>query len=216
MAWNQWKQWWQSALIACENCKGDIRPLKIKPPVKDKDIEKVEKKLGIKIPDSFGRILLEFSSGINFSWFLPDDFNLPQEFDEIFSGGCSWDIVDLIDLEKNRQGWIKECFPDPNDDYDNVWHDKLAFLHVPNGDMIGIDLNKSDGPVVYMSHEDSEGHGNILGRNFIDFIDRWSRLGCPGPEDWQMMPFIADQKSCLDPNSNNAKRWRNIFGLRID
>jgi hypothetical protein len=40
-------------------------------------------------------------------------------------------------------------------------------------------------PVVFLSHDGGEGHGDWLGRDFEDYVDRLGRLGCIGAEDWQ-------------------------------
>ena len=69
--------------------------------------------------------------------------------------------------------------------------------------------------MVYLSHDDGEGHGFRLGDNFADFIDRWTLLGCPGAEDWQMLPFIHSSTSGIDPWCENARRWRQCSGLEI-
>ncbi len=68
--------------------------------------------------------------------------------------------------------------------YNVVWHGKLAFHDVPSGDQLAFDLNEPSNPVVYLSHDDGEGHGYRLGNDFIDFVERWSMVGCTGPEDW--------------------------------
>lgn len=54
--------------------------------------------------------------------------------------------------------WEEECFNNEDDEYDAVWHHKLGFMHVPNGDMIAFDVKKSETnpPVVYLSHDDGE------------------------------------------------------------
>lgn len=50
------------------------------------------------------------------------------------------------------------------DDYDKVWYRKLPFLEVGKGDFVAIDIGSDDAePVVYLSHDDGEGHGYILG-----------------------------------------------------
>ncbi|MBV9851382.1 MAG: hypothetical protein JO250_17065 [Armatimonadetes bacterium] len=72
-----------------------------------------------------------------------------------------------------------------------------------------------DAPVVYLSHDGGEGHGCRLGDNFRDFTERHSLLGCPGNEWWQMMPFLNDAGSGLDPDGRNARQWRQWFGLGL-
>ena len=101
------------------------------------------------------------------------------------------------------------------DSYDAVWHDVLGFHEVANGDLLAFDLTIPSHPVVYLSHDDGDGHGYQLGANFADFIDRLTRLGCIGSEDWQMMPFLASPTSLLGPDCENARLWRDIFGLKF-
>lgn len=107
-----------------------------------------------------------------------------------------------------------EVFPDVNNEYDSVWHNKLGLMEVGNGDYIAFDLSvPNDPPVVYLSHDDGEGHGYILGKNFIDFMNRWTRIGCVGCEDWQLLPFIEGAESGILPDCENAIKWREYLGV---
>jgi hypothetical protein len=104
-----------------------------------------------------------------------------------------------------RRDWVEQCFPDPGAAYDAVWHDKLAVIAVGNGDYIGIDLaDARHGEVVYLSHDYGEGHGYVLGADFTDFLRRWTPLGCPGPEDWQWLPFTSGKTSMLKSDGGLA------------
>jgi hypothetical protein len=95
-----------------------------------------------------------------------------------------------------------------------VWHDKLAIFDVPNGDLIAVDISRSDrAPVVYLSHEGGRGHGRVLGSSVTDFIDRWSLLACAGPEDWLMTPFLHPDQPYLDAVGITAQAWRAWFGV---
>lgn len=213
MSWTDWVSRWEASLKACELKGGETRDLFISDPAPEADIRSVESIIGFNLPVDFRKVLLEFSSAVRFSWFLPDEAELPEEFREIFGGGCSWNLARLVEVEERRRSWVRECFPNANDPYDLVWHNKLAFLEVGNGDLLALDLNLLNSSVVYLSHDDGEGHGYRLGDNFIDFIERWSLLGCPGAEDWQMLPFISSSTSGLQPHGENAIKWRDWFGL---
>ena len=176
-------------------------------------IETVEKQIGVTLPPAFRRVLLEFSAEVEFSWFLPDGRDLPEPFHEIFCGGCSWSLRRLPEIQESLKGWVSTVFPNPTDPYDRVWHQKLGFLEVGNGDMLAVDVAPaSSGRVVYLSHDDGEGHGRCLGYDFADFVGRWSELGCPGAEDWQWLPFASD-KGPIEPNGSRAREWRSIFGM---
>jgi hypothetical protein len=138
----------------------------------------------------------------------------PAEFRRVFAGECRWDITGLADLQAHYRQWLAGCFSDPDDDYNKVWHDKLAVLEVGTGDMLGIDLaTPGREPVVFLSHDGSQWHGYRLGQDFEDYIDCLSRLGCVGAEDWQWAPFVEDERSGLLPEGPAGCRWRDWFGL---
>jgi len=215
--WSTWQTRWEAALTACERLGGAARPLEIAPPATEDEVIAIERALGYPLPASFRTILTAFSKRVSFAWFLPRPFPLPHPLRGIFCGQCQWDIARLLALEEERQGWITQVFPNRDDPYDRVWHQKLAFMPIQNGDYLTIDLQAGDdGPVVYASHDDGEGHGYAFGANFIDFIDRWTQLGCPGGEDWQILPFVESAISYINPHSTNAANWKGIIDLRID
>ncbi len=214
--WVNWSARWEAALEACKRLGGTPDDLVIAEPATFQEVEAVEAILGIRLPESFRTVLLEFSSHVELSWLLPDDKKPTAPLRGIFSGECSWNLNDLPELEESRQGWIDAVFPDIEDPYDKIWHNKLTFLHVANGDQIALDLSeRARNSVVYLSHEGDVTHGWVLGNDFIDFMTKWSLLGCPGAEDWQMKPFISSPTSGLDPNSDNAKLWREWFSLNL-
>jgi hypothetical protein len=213
--WNDWIHRWEKTTEAIKQIGGESNGLLVGKPASEHHIMVIEDKLGYRIPESFREVLLNFASKLDFGWELNDCIDLPKEFRGIFAGECSWNINDLIDIDDERKGWVKECFPDPDNEYDRVWHNKLAFISVGNGDKIAFDLDKYPEytPVIYLSHDDGEGHGYVLGNDFKDFIDKWTLIGCPGSEDWQMIPFVDTNTSGINPNSENAIKWRKLIGL---
>ncbi len=225
MGMAQWPQCWDAlrnawqAKLATEQWTGkNMRPVTvdIAPPATLADIATVEARLGMPLPASLVRVLTLFSARVSVVWQLPDDANPPEPYDEIFSGECNWDIAALPALyTEDYQSWLDNCFSNPDDPYDAVWHNKFPIMHVPNGDMIAIDLAVPGQPVVYLSHDDGEGHGYRLGNDFEDFIDRFSLLGCPGAEDWQWICFTDGSESGLQAYGAVADGWRAWFGLEL-
>jgi len=238
MLWDSWTQRCNAVTNACQRLDIDCRECTISPPASEREVETVEVKLGRPIPVSFRNVLTGYASHLELRWFLQKnpkpgkfrDFFLafykreeklqewidpPKQFEGIFSGHCYWDLSNLVNLEKVRQDWVENCFPNIEEPYDAVWHNKLAFLPVGNGDMLAIDLLVEEGPVVYLSHEDGNLHGTVLGKDFADFIDRWSMIGFVGAEDWQLENFIHPGTDGLDPYGENAKAWREWFGLHF-
>ncbi|OQP57933.1 hypothetical protein A3860_39750 [Niastella vici] len=116
---------------------------------------------------------------------------------------------------QNKDGWVKEVFPDPENDYNKVWHNKFVFQEVGNGDYISIDLSPDKyGKIIYLSHDDGEGHGYVMADSFSELLSNWAQLGFVGGEDWQWLPFCKDKTSGIDPSCSNALLWQHTIGLR--
>jgi hypothetical protein len=209
-----WKVRWEQALQACRRLGGDARKLSVGQPATEQAVAAVERELELALPSSFRQTLIGFAAEVEFRWFLPKGMALPEALRGIFSGECSWSLSHLVELEQSRQGWVESQFPNAEDEYDRVWHNKLAFQEVSNGDLLALDLSSSSAPVVYLCHDTGPGHGYMLGADFKDFIDRWTQLGCPGAEGWQMAPFTKSPASLLEPDCENGLLWRSIFGLQ--
>lgn len=210
------EQRWRRTLTAIARIGGSTEPLKIESPAPEGEIESVEDALGFRLPRSFRNTVLKYSRSASFGWFFPDDYELPHDLSGIFRGCCYWSLDHLIELNEAKNSWIREVFPDPADPYDGVWHGKFAFYEVGNGDYLSIDLKEKDNEeVVYLSHDDGEGHDRKMAPNFEELILRWSRLGCVGGEDWQWLPFMDGPDGYLDPDCDNAREFRRLLDLSI-
>ena len=202
-----------------EDLGGEVEPLTIEKPATEEEIEAVEAKLGYTLPPHFREVLLENTAHLDFYWsiyeFLEknEDF-LPEGLVEIFRGQLLFGLDLLLDYEDDRKGWVKEVYPDYNNEYDRVWHNKMSFHQVGNGDYIAIELEPENyGKVVYLSHDGSENHGLYIASNFKEFLMNYAAIGCIGGEDWQWEPFYTAGKG-IDPTSENAQAWYKV--LEID
>jgi len=76
--------------------------------------------------------------------------------------------------------------------------------------MFAFDIEKGNlnCPVIYLSHDGSDNHGMKVGNNFIDFITRWSNIGCPGTEDWQIEPFYNYNNKQIDLTGERVSAWK--------
>lgn len=214
MRWNKWPDRWQSALEACEAAGGKPNRLRIAKAASEKAISKVEGKLGIQLPEALRLVLAGFSSRVEMYWHLSPDRRAPGPLQDIFSGHCEWGLSDLPSMERCRKETAEGLTPFCDETYIAAWHNALVFQTVRNGDFLALDLRKPSCPVIYLSHEGAEFNGRVLGTDFVDFIDRWSLLGCPGAEYWQLEPFIGGD-GLLDPEGWNAQQWRDWFRLRL-
>jgi len=196
---------------------GEVQEVIIDEPASLEQIIKTEEQLGVRLPESFKKVLKEFSGNFSLRWFLPDNMEQPNEFREIFSGRPHWSLELLSQFEEDRMGWIENVFPNPVDEYDVIWHNKLAFCEVGNGDYLAFDMSNTedDAPIVYLSHDNGEGHGYKIANNFIEFVDNWSRIGFVGSEDWQWLLFTTSPDSGIVADGEAAKRLRTWFGLDI-
>lgn len=165
-------------------------------------------------------MLLEFSSHLEFYWNIYDEekeiLKRPEELSNIFSGNLHFGLKLLPVFEESRKDWIKICYPDYTNPYDKIYHNKLAFYEVGNGDLLAIDLEKeSYGNIVYLSHDGDEMHGYVMAHSFIELLEEWTKLGCVGGECWQWETFTNNQTGPIGSECANAKFWLKTIG-KID
>ena len=201
-----------------EDLGGETDPLTIEKPATEEEIKAVEAKLGYTLPPHFREVLLENTAHLEFGWDIDDiideeDISLPDKLAEIFRGKLLFGLDLLLDYEENRQDWEGEVYPNSDKEYDRVWHNKMSFFQVGNGDYIAIELEPENyGKVVYLSHDGSENHGLYIADNFKEFLMNYAAVGCTGGEDWQWEPFYTKGKG-IDPTSKNAKTWYKVLGI---
>ena len=201
-----------------EDLGGEVEPLTIEKPATEDEIKAVEAKLGYTLPPHFREVLLENTAHLEFGWDIDDiideeDISLPDKLAEIFRGKLLFGLDLLLDYEEDRQDWEGEVYPNSDKEYDRVWHNKMAFHQVGNGDYIAIELEPENyGKVVYLSHDGSENHGLYIADNFKEFLMNYAAVGCTGGEDWQWESFYTKDKG-IDPISKNAKTWYKVLGI---
>ena len=201
-----------------EDLGGETDPLTIEKPATESEVKAVEEQLGYTLPPHFREVLLENTAHLDFYWDINDitdegDISLPDKLVEIFRGQLFFGLDLLLDYEDDRKGWEEDVYPDYNNEYDRVWHNKMSFHQVGNGDYIAIELEPENyGKVVYLSHDGSENHGLYIGSNFKEFLMNYAAIGCIGGEDWQWEPFYTKDKG-IDPTCENAQAWYKVLGI---
>ena len=201
-----------------EDLGGEVEPLTIEKPATESEVKAVEEQLGYTMPAHFREVLLENTAHLDFYWDITDitdegDISLPDELAEISSGELFFGLDLLLGYEESRKGWEEDVYPDYNNEYDRVWHNKMAFHQVGNGDYIAIELELENyGKVVYLSHDGSENHGFYIADNFKEFLMNYAAVGCTGGEDWQWEPFYTKGKG-IDPTCENAQAWYKVLGI---
>ena len=208
------KELFEKYLTRINKLGGDSRQLIFERPATESEVSDIESKLTYPLPAEFRNILLTASSHCEFKWFLPKNFVLPNPLKQIFCCELHWGIDFILQFNEDKDEWIREVFTNANDDYDKVWHNKFVFQEVGNGDYISIDLSIGNyGKVIYLSHDDGDGHGYEMANSFHDLLRNWTKLGCVGGGDWQWLPFCNNKSSDIDPDCDNAKLWYKAIGL---
>lgn len=193
---------------------GVVRNFNIEDKATEDEIQNLEELIGFTIPKEFRIVLKEYAKSIDFFWYFSENINekLPKPFkNKVNSGICYWNLNRLAEINKSKNELIEACFIENNIPGAENLLNTLAFLEVPNGDYLVIDMNLSDNPIIYISHEIDEMHGCLLGKNFIDFIENWTLIGCVGAEDWQFEPFISNRNNGIEANSPISAQFREFI-----
>jgi hypothetical protein len=208
------KEYLENYLNKIAHLGGNSKQLVFESPATESDLVDIELNLMYEIPSDFRNILLTVSSHLEFKWFLPEDLILPGPLRQIFAGELHWGVDFILQFNDNKDGWIREVFSNPFDEYDKVWYNKFVFQEVGNGDCISIDLILENyGKVIYLSHDDGEGHGYVMANSFSELLESWIKLGCVGGEDWQWLPFCENKTNGINPNCSNAQLWYETIGI---
>lgn len=179
----------------------------------EKEVKEAEAELGVSLPEEIRSFFLDYSKSLQFDAKLPNELELPEELREIFYAYILLSLDEVVKAEACRKGWVENCFGDESDEYDRVWHKKLGIMTVGNGDVIALDIEKNPAnpSVVYLSHDDGEGHGAILGTSFFHYLTAIAEIGFCGNEDWQMLPFMENMEDGINPECENAKMYKKLL-----
>ena len=182
----------------------------LKPPSEAR-IRRFEQHLKATLPATF-RAMLFKSESVIFEWSLPAE--VTSRFGELAvvnSGRLRWDLSDLVGCEQLRRAWVKDDFRDRGLKRNHLWQDSLPFHHLGNGEFLAMNLHSTTGEAVVYLHPKFEGlHGVELAQTFHDFIDRVTRLGCPGPDQAQLAPFV-DREIGIDVAGASAQKWLSML-----
>ena len=179
MNWDNIVNHWQDALDAAKRLGGEASQLVVEGPASEAEIGILEKELGTPLPASLRDTLLNFSKCVKFSWYLPEDFPLPEPLEPDSCGSFDLSLDDIYDAEISRREWIADVLSTRDEpELEAAWDDCFGFLNVATGDIVAIDISVSgQQPVIYLSHDDDEDIQRCrMGKDFQDFLARWSPL----------------------------------------
>ena len=215
--YHAWAEHWCDILAACWDQNGEISPLEMAPPASESDLAEIEAHLKHSIPSQLRHMFTTFSRHIQFGWDWPHPWDLADlHFPRVHGGmrlglslqtlpGLQGCLPDIDALSPQERAWIENDYPDVL----SLAAQAFPFLEVGNGDCLVIDLR--DHRVKYLSHDDPDETGSVLGRDFHHFMEQWSALGCLGPEVWMLEPFLDEDG--LDARGTRSQMLRTGLGL---
>ena len=210
--YEDWVDRMETTRDVCLRRGGTVEGLTVDGPASAGEVAAFEERNGLRLPDPFRDALLEFSAGLTFGWSFDDGDERPPYVPEW--GLCEWSLdgtevytraafADLLGFEPDDPEGAEACC--------GTGEAKVHVVLVPNGDMVVLDV-AADGesaPVLYVSHEGEP--ALVLAPDFAAFMDRWTRLGCVGPESWELEPFLSPDG--LAPDGEAGLAWRRWCGL---
>lgn len=205
--WQKTLDLWKWVCDATQAREGNVdQKLKVSKPINERQLATLRKKVGGQLPLEFEQVLTQYASKVNLSW----DIEAAESHEEYECLGCyenPWDATILPSLaevaEKHRKCGIAY--------FESAFDHRLPFIDVGTGDYVAFDMQRGTKqcPIVYLSHDNDESHNRVLGRNFVEFILRWSSVGCIGPD--YLQPFYDKRKNQINCHGRSAQRWRKFM-----
>ena len=93
---------WKAFYDAINKIGGQCQFCEIGAPATIDEIQKLETDINIPLPKDLKEVLLDFSGAVNYSWFLPDNFKLPDELSSIFCGDRHWSIEKISQINNDK------------------------------------------------------------------------------------------------------------------
>lgn len=212
MLGQEWPSRWKQAIEAAERKGADSVRLQIGPPATLAEVVAAEEAMRCPIPEEFRRTLLEFAGEMDFFWFLSNKVQSPGLLNGIFNGSCAWNLRELVAWTKDVR-WVAEEVFGKDSPARAVWQNKFPFQSIGNGEYIAINTAPGEDPyVVYLLREWDDGRSYLLGPSFLEFMDRWTQIGCPTDDIWAR--FIDPPEAGLNLAHPHVCQWREWFGMQ--
>lgn len=201
-----WRNEWEWTAVAVRAYGGKVGPYSIEAPATEDELQAVEAHLGLRLPTAFREVLSVFAKRTDLAWRIRQANDLAP-IPAISDGNIGWDIDELLACDVARRSYA-DIYPEDA----TTWDHKLAFLYLPNGDLLALALDRPGVPVVYLDHEGGDFHGRVLGPDFPAFITQWSAVGGCGPESWVLERVTGADGIDLDTvDAVSWREWRATF-----
>ena len=90
-----WVERWHDLVERLKQQEAYVHPIEIRPVATEQELQQVEERLGIQIPNGFRQLLQNCSKQVSIYWSLPDEAILPIELLDTPYGEFGWSLNDL-------------------------------------------------------------------------------------------------------------------------
>lgn len=182
-------------------------------PLTDAQLASLVEQFGGPLPAELRQLFEQLGSRGGYWWDARDRVSLPADLRAANQGGFEWYFDEGSVADDSRAEWAR-AFEDLDDEaLKEFWDEAFGVLCVPNGDVWVIDKSaQGRGRVIYLDHEGGDDHGCLLGPDIVTVMNNWTRIGCVGPEFWNLEPFL-DREKGIDGFGKAALEFRKALGL---
>lgn len=194
--------------------------LKIEEPATREEVEQLSDLLWYTLPDEIQNLLLKFSKGVRFNYFIPSHIYhsvIPTPIALPHHGETGWSIREILGMEEIRQ----EC-ESRSRNYWRLWKNKVIFSGVGEDHFLAMDRrNPTESKPIeyifygYLNEELLEmgNKGHVIATNLNEYLLHHSLVGCPNTTLHILQKFANPETGLLDPNTEFSKKWRDVWGL---
>lgn len=182
-------------------------------PLTEAHLATLADQFGGPLPAELRQVVEQLGSRGGYWWDAGKRVAFPPELRVATQGGFEWYYDDGSSADDSRAEWAK-AFQDLDDEVLRMyWDEAFGVLCAANGDVWAIDTSANGrGRVIYLDHEGGDDHGRLLGPDIVTVMNNWARIGCVGPEIWNLEPFL-DREKGIDGFGKAAHDFRKTLGL---
>lgn len=174
-------------------------------------IEETQAELGRPIP---GPLLDSLANISRYSSWCMDSLSddMPEAYEDVCSGNCRWDLASMVEVELDKQLFLKKKGKRLSKAARARWNGAFAFHFVidPNGsDFIAMDAShQPQQPVVLLHGGRRPGRdGYVLAPSLDGFLESWSQLAFVELNLETLALFTNDFTTPLRADGASAKQW---------
>ena len=163
------------------------------------------------LPAELASILTTVTGRIAFFW----ELDLRKQDPAVPEPLARFGQIGELAFDVQTMAWLRAVDEVAEDDryLDESQVDRLRasveFYRTSTGDIFTVDSR--NGAVNYLTYESGFAEAVLLAPSFVEFLERFTSIGCVGPEMWVLELTLGPFG--IDPNASLAKDWRAWMGV---